>query len=308
MTNGKNPNIRPAIIPVVRAFAIAGSIAFGISIIFYLFEGQNMYILSFGDGSAIYSQDGIVLSADGTIIQIYKINDDTGYISSAQFISEEGKKISGSQIKFNDTTEFNLHDEFIRSPKPYPVDLSISTFERGMFHGWFLLTNLQKTSSIYIPSIISSEPYLLAPIFLIITGVCVSVCIWEIFRYLRAGPPKVKKYLDKIKKLNGKSSNVLTEAAALGNPVNNVQSLTNKLGDNVADLSMAYIFRSAQPITKKITYLEVIPTLIGIAFGLFATFKDAVPSLLILDAYQGIILFGIGLGAGSRKELVDKDP
>jgi hypothetical protein len=32
-----------------------------------------------------------------------------------------------------------------------------------------------------------------------------------------------------------------------------------------------------------------------------------VPNLLILDYYQAGILFGIGLGAGSLKELVDKD-
>jgi hypothetical protein len=48
-------------------------------------------------------------------------------------------------------------------------------------------------------------------------------------------------------------------------------------------------------------------SLLGITFGLFTVFNDNIPNLVTIEFYQALFLFGIGMGVGSLKELVDKD-
>jgi hypothetical protein len=53
--------------------------------------------------------------------------------------------------------------------------------------------------------------------------------------------------------------------------------------------------------------LEFISALFGIAIGLVVTFNDVLSSNeVVIDLQKAILLFGIGLGAGSLTELVDK--
>ena len=157
----------------------------------------------------------------------------------------------------------------------------------------------------------SSKPYVLAPIFLILSGVCASVCIWELLRYYRSGPPSTNGELDRIETLRAEELNHSRNLLAAPDNVRNDQSKTIDLlyamRNNTLRRAAAYSLRSEQPITKRIAFMEIVPSLLGITFGLFTTFADYVPNLSIFDYYQAAILFGIGLGAGSLKELVDKD-
>ncbi|MGC1133194.1 MAG: hypothetical protein WA941_10250 [Nitrososphaeraceae archaeon] len=52
--------------------------------------------------------------------------------------------------------------------------------------------------------------------------------------------------------------------------------------------------------------LEFVSALFGIALGLVVTFNDVLSSNEVIDLQKAILLFSIGLGAGSLKELVDK--
>jgi hypothetical protein len=152
----------------------------------------------------------------------------------------------------------------------------------------------------------SSKPYVLAPIFLILSGVCASVCIWELWRYYRSGPPSTNGELDRIRTL--RTELLINNRNLVVGPDNvKTQDLLHAMRNNALRRAAAYSLRSEQPITRRIAFMEIVPSLLGITFGLFTTFADYVPNLAIFDFYQAVILFGIGLGAGSLKELVDKD-
>jgi hypothetical protein len=302
---------KPAYIPVMITFSISSAIFFVIFLVCGYYEERSEYQLSFADDSITSSEEGIVMSAQGAGIQVYQINDDTGYISSSSFINEKGEKIEASGIKFNGSPKLDIHNISPGPDNPYFVSLSISPFIRGVFHGWIVLSNIQDTSSMYISTVISTEPYLLAPIFLIISGVCASVCIWEWWRFYRSGPPATNRELVRIEALRiealNNNRNLLAAPLNIKNDQLKANDLLHAMQNNTLRRAAAYALRSEQPISKRIAFMEIVPSLLGITFGLFTTFTDYVPNLLILDYYQAWILFGIGLGAGSLKELVDKD-
>jgi hypothetical protein len=300
----------PAYKPVVITFSISAGVFFVLFVSCWYFEETGQYRLSFGDDSITSSQDGIVMSAQGAGIQIYQINDDTRYVSSSSFINDKKEKIEASGIKFNNSPKLDIGGISPGPDNPYFVSLSVSPFTRGVFQGWMVLSNTQGTSNIYISTIISSEPYVLAPIFLIISGVCASVCIWELWRYYRSGPPATNRELERIETLRAEvlnNRNLLAAPDSVTNDQSKTKDLLYAMRNNILRRAAAYSLRSEQPITKRIAFMEIVPSLLGITFGLFTTFSDYVPNLLIFDYYQAGVLFGIGLGAGSLKELVDKD-
>jgi hypothetical protein len=305
MTN--DPKVtEPAYKPVVKTFSICSGVFFVLFFICWYFEAIGEYQLSFGDDSITSSQDGIILSAQGAGVLIYQINDDTGYVSSSSFINGEKEEIEAPGIKFNDSHKLDIRGISPTSDSPHFVSLSVSPFTRGIFQGWLVLSNTQGTSSIYIPAFISTEPYVLAPIFLIMSGVCASVCIWELLRYFRSGPRTTNRELTRIQNLESNRDLLAAPLYIKGNK-SKENDLLHAMRNNILRRAAAYSLRSEQPITKKIAFMEIVPSLLGITFGLFTTFNDYVPNLSTFGYYQVGILFGIGLGAGSLKELVDKD-
>jgi hypothetical protein len=305
---------QPAYKPVVVTFLISSIIFFLIFFGCWYYEERNEYKLSFADESITSSEQGIVMSAEGANIQVYQINKETGYISSSSFMNEKKEKIEASGIKFNGEHKFDIHNISPGPDNPYFISLSISPFTRGVFQGWIVFTDIQDTSIMYIPAVISTKSYVLAPIFLILSGVCFSVCIWELWRYYRSGPGTTDRELNRLQNLYANIDHLAAPIYIKGDRSNNIEGdksmendLLRAMRNNILRRAAAYSLRSEQPITKKIAFMEIIPSLLGITFGLFTTFSDYVPNLLIFDYYQVGILFGIGLGAGSLKELVDKD-
>lgn len=296
----------PAYKPVVITFSISSGVFFVLFLFCWYFEGMGEYQLSFEGDTITSSQDGIIMSAQGAGIQIYQINVDTGYVSSSSFINDKKEKIEASGIKFNGSPKLDIRGISPAPDNPYIVSLSVSPFTRGVFQGWIVLSDIQGTSSIHISTLMSSKPYVLAPIFLILSGVCASVCIWELWRYYRSGPPSTKRELDRIRTLRTELLNN-NRNLVVGPDNVKTQDLLHAMRNNALRRAAAYSLRSEQPITKRIAFMEIVPSLLGITFGLFTTFADYVPNLSIFDFYQAVILFGIGLGAGSLKELVDKD-
>jgi hypothetical protein len=305
MDNNSGPT-RPALVPVVITFSVASILSFLIFLYFEHQESVDQYQVMFDDDSVTYGEDGILLSNQGMSMNVYQINDNIGYISSSSFINEKGDTIEASGIKFNGASKLDLRGITPEPNNPHIINLAISPHIRGVFQGWFVLTNPLDTSSVYIPIVISTIPYQIAPIFLVLSGVCASVCVWEYWRYLRAGPTTTRRELQRIGRVREQLQRGLF-ANTTAKRDNLEESSYRAIENNITRRAAAYAIRSQQPISKRIAVIEIVPSILGIIFGLFVTVNDYVPNLLYFDLYQSIILFGIGLGSGSLKELVDKD-
>ena len=305
MDNNSGPT-RPALVPVVITFSVASILSFLIFLYFEHHETIDQYQVMFNDDSVTYGEDGILISSQGMSMNVYQINDNVGYISSSSFINDKGSTIEASGIKFNGANKLDLRGITPEPNNPHIINLAVSPYTRGVFQGWFVLTNTLDTSSVYIPIVISTKAYLIAPIFLILSGVYASVCVWEFWRYMRAGPATTKRELQRIGRVKNQIQRGL-RANTSDNRDNLEESSYRAIENNIARRATAYAIRSEQPISKRIAFIEIVPSILGITFGLFVTVNDYVPNLLYFDLYQSIILFGIGLGAGSLKELVDKD-
>ena len=247
--------------------------------------------------------------AQGNKISLYGYEDKLVTLNSSFLTDESGNLIDSESINFKNITSLT------NEPVDYSVSIISNPFMRGLFDGWMILKSSNNVT--YIPLSVSSEAYLMTPILLVLTGVCLSVCLWEIIRFYKYKPDLDKKY-----DYTTENSNLINSMAKYDkkdnldeDKRNELQNITTRYTDNEKRIryydSVTYnYFRRDQEFTKttlSIGLIEFISAIFGMAIGLFVTFNDILSSSdLVIDPFRAIILFGIGLGAGSLKELVDK--
>jgi hypothetical protein len=129
-----------------------------------------------------------------------------------------------------------------------------------------------------------------------------SVCIWEVIRYF-----KTKTKIISFVSLNGRYNQLQGLAT---NPAIQAEM------DYIGRLKSVYFTElitektrntSGRVTIPKIVIMEVLASLLRVAIALFGIlYNESVTAVKVLDFYQVLRLVGIGLGAGSLKELVDK--
>ena len=136
--------------------------------------------------------------------------------------------------------------------------------------------------------------------FLVLSGVCASICLWEIVRYYKFKSDKKeigRKERSALRKSVEKSYGEISEE--------NVKKHSQELEPRIQQYQVSvdsYIKRAKQLnwTIVKILILEFFSALFGIVIGLVVTYNDIITSnYLLIDFQKAILLFSIGLGAGS---------
>lgn len=266
-----NPKRVLELVLAIFGFAGVGFIIGGI--LNYIVEGQY-YSISFEGGAVTFTDDETVaMNIKDDIISIYGVTPSA--LKSTDLTDGSQQTIDATRVSFHNTSSQSDQVD-------YSVEINASPFLRGQFKGWMEITNANNT--IFSPLNVSSGAYILAPIYLVLTGVCTSVCLWEIIRYSKF-------------KANRKGRD-------------DSQMMQTVRRRRYFEASMDnYMVRDEREGTtvSNIVIIEFISALFGIAVGLVITYNDIISSsYLVLDFSKALVLFGIGLGAGSLKELVDK--
>lgn len=214
-----------------------------------------------------------------------------------------GKKLESQNIKFNELSTLPINNsaggwETIR------FDIDEYTLERGSFQGWIILSSQEKN---FVPITISTKPILIVAIVLILIGVFSSICIWEVIRFYKF--KATVKNVDNLRQLLTQDKFDINGAPQeMKESVSQNRSIVEQeiIQNNVQIAKYNTRNQEAGKSTFRITLIESVSALVGVAIGLFTILNDSyVTGLLNIDAYETVILLGIGLGAGSLKELVD---
>jgi hypothetical protein len=161
------------------------------------------YVVSF-DGKPIFRDGGfsvmkITLPNRSQYVSVYGI--DTNLTFSTELVDESGNSIVPNNMKIILQNERPNDSQFQASIIP------LSKLGPGSYNGYIIaLKGNQEIIS--IPITVATAPLVWESIILVIIGVCISVCIWEIFLQLRDS-----KKEDENKKLEKKSMATKKEAS-----------------------------------------------------------------------------------------------
>jgi hypothetical protein len=316
MSNQNSPKpYSPRILKwILKIFGTAGLILTAFVLYYYYGYSSRVqnhdYSLMFDDGALTFDSEKLAWVVDNNgdnptkLIKVYLSDNDTGgTIFASTLTDKNGKKLESRNIKFNESSTLPIINS-VGGWKTIRFDIDDYALERGSFHGWIILSG-QETN--YVPITISTKPILLVAIILVLIGVFSSICIWEVIRYY--------KFMS-TKNMTNSLRQLLTQDRfniALASPEDRESVRQNRniveqeiIQNNVQIAKYNTRNQEAGKSTFRISLIESVSALVGVAIGLFALLNDSyVTGLLDIGAYETVILFGIGLGAGSLKELVD---
>jgi hypothetical protein len=299
---------------ILKIFGTAGLILSAFVLYYYYgysYHVQNRdYSLMFEDGALTFDNEKLAWTVDNNgdnstkLIKVYFNDNDTGgTIFASTLTDKNGKKLESRNIKFNDSTTLPIINS-AGGWKTIRFEIDDYALERGSFQGWIILSG-QETN--YVPITISTKPILLVAIILVLIGVFSSICIWEVIRYYKfKSTDNTKNSLTQL--LNQDEFNVALAPRERKESVSQNRNIVEQeiIQHNVQIAKYRTRNQEAGKSTFRITLIESVSALVGVAIGLFTLLNDSyVTGLLDIGAYETIILFGIGLGAGSLKELVD---
>ena len=277
-------------------FLIFGSAALILTVVLaflysqYLMSPQKDYFVTFGGDLTFTDESGSTWLIDNReanheklLVVYWSGNETQGNVSSqiiksSELVDQNQKRLDSSNLKFNSFSV--LIANLTHGRNEITVSISDGSLSLGSFTGNIILDGNISDS---IPITISTKPLVIYAIILVVIGALISVCMWEIIRF----------YKNKILSKNDSQ----------------VRSL---LGNNLSPLAVErtrHLIRNSSPrvTIPKIVLIELFSILLGIAVALFGVlYKESVTGVLVLGAYEVMVLIGIGLAAGSLKELVDK--
>lgn len=145
--------------------------------------GTNQtYSVTF-DGKPFFSDEGVT-----SLLYIYNMSQyaniygvpNSSLVTLTDLVSDSGIKIQMN----NKTFEILSHGKVFNSNDSITIRFFINNSGPGAFNGYILLGG-KETSLISIPMTASTSPLIAESIILIIIGVTISVCLWELIIYER---------------------------------------------------------------------------------------------------------------------------
>lgn len=256
----------------------------------YIISPQKDFFVTFGGDLTFTDESGSTWLIDNResnheklLIVYWSGNETKGNvpsqtIKSSELVDQNQKSLDSSNINFNGFSV--LIANLTHGRNEITISLADGSLSLGSFSGNIILDGSISDS---IPITISTKPLVKYDIMLVVIGALISVCMWEIIRF----------YKNKILSKNN------TQVASLSGNALNVLAVERTRN----------LIRNASPSVTipKIVLIELFSILLGIAVALFGVlYNESVIGVLILGAYEVMVLIGIGLAAGSLKELVDK--
>lgn len=250
---------------------------------------QKSYTLSL-NGQPTYSN--YPLSAfvdDSQIINIFGLNlSGNESITLTDMIGETGN-IKSTNIEHKVYPKIMPQNQM----EPTRISLITSATKPGLFQGLMLFTESKNSTLTSIPLTLSSDTVTNYAVIWILVGVFSSFIFWE---FIKVNQKKVVR-----KKLGPLQSqtNLLHNGALAENMVARVKY--ERIDDY---LRKRY---STKAGAGRIAFVDIVSVAFGVGVGFIGLLNnDYVTSLRLITLEVMIVLFGIGLGIGSIKELVDK--
>lgn len=164
--------------------------AFAILTVFLIFHFYDMQIhyqpygVTF-DGKSTFSDNGVtaVISRaanESQYITIYGLTNPSSTLLT-DLVDENGRKVQSNNkifgiVRYPDASEQNASSTFL---------MTVNEKGPGSFSGYLVATGPEQ-SNVSIPVAVATRPIIAESIILVIIGVMISVCVWEIIRYLRS--------------------------------------------------------------------------------------------------------------------------
>jgi hypothetical protein len=268
---------------------------------------QSEYLKNLGkdyaltsNGEIIVSEDNMSLSIDNThndntrIIEIDGVDD----ISNARIYSSNLRTPSGdylgSNMTLSSTSENSGSVKFVPSkelPKP------------GLYYGW--LTIRGSANEHIIPITMSSPPMLPQALIIVLIGSVSSIAFWDIIHYYGR-----KNMQEKNKITEDKADQIFTTAVNVDDPVTKnsmLQRATALKNQRDSKRSKEKSVYDTKAGTAKVTFSAAASSAFAIIVALLGLLNnDYLMGITFLN-YQDIgVLFGLGFGATSLKELIIK--
>ncbi len=155
-------------------------------LIFHFYDIQihhQLYTVTF-DGKSTFSDNGLTAlvsraANDSQCVSIYGIANPNSTILT-DLVDESGRKIQSKDKIF----EIIKHNETSKQNTTTAIFMSVTGKGSGSFNGYIIVTS-QDQSNVSIPVTVATPPIIGESIILVIIGIMISVCIWEIILYER---------------------------------------------------------------------------------------------------------------------------
>ena len=292
-------------------------------------EKKN-FLVTFNE-DLIFSDENLTIIVDNNNsnkpISIYGLDNKlSSTISASSLVDESGITIHSTDIKFNNEQYHTIKNFDERGWASVRLSVNVTDLPPGSYQGWIVISGEINDT---IPLVISTQPMTMQAIILVLIGVVLSVWLWEIIKYY-----KQKNNIEEKESIKGKLDEKLNAASKLRIDMQNKSSKGVTIEEyeiKEYDIEEKRLLGEAQVLamatTQKqieiedgekrvktkaktgltILIIEFVSSIIGITIGLFTLLSsENVTGLLRIDTYEVIYLLGLGLGAGSLKELVDK--
>jgi hypothetical protein len=263
------------------------------------------YSLFFDDGNITFEHDSVtfVISNNNQpgnkTVSISEPLINTYSIYPSMF-SKGTQVIDSAHITFNP-------QRFPTSPsQPRPIIISVTGFELGEYHGWFILSGPNGFS---VPITISTSPLIPESMMIIIIGALTSIIVIEVSKFANNETNKAisKDANESVVELRTK---VRTEASATAQDCRDCASEDRLLRvAAIADFKTKIYEKRYSGIAAKAkqTLFSVIPALFALTLALFALVNnEMVTKVLELNFQNVIALFLLGAGIESVKGLLEK--
>jgi hypothetical protein len=250
---------------------------------------QKSYTLSL-NGQPMYSNYPVsVFVDDSQIINIFGLSlSGKESITLTDMIGETGN-IKSTNIEHKVYPKKNPQNE----TEPTRVSLITSATKPGLFQGLMLFTESKNSTLTSIPLTLSSDTVTNYAVIWILVGVFSSFIFWE---FIKVNQKKVVR--KKLVPLRLQANSLHNGALAK----NMVERVKNERIDDY--LQKRY---STKAGAGRIAFVDIVSVAFGVGVGFIALLNnDYVTSIRLITLEVIIVLFGIGLGIGSIKELVDK--
>jgi hypothetical protein len=262
-----------------------------------LIEPKN-YTLTF-NGELTYNNGPMMLAVDNNNksnlkkIIIYGTTGNTT-ISATHLMDESHLAIKSADITFGRNLTFPLN---VIKGEPKVINVSIKNIQPGEYSGAIIFKG---NTTVSVPIKVATEPLIINAFLWVLIGILLSVILWELINYLT-----FQQHHDTYKKHTQAKHTQLKNTQE--------QELKQKLNDElyikIRKHTLWHRNRWHGAGLKKQTIYIIGSAGFAMSVGVISLFtNDFVTGQLVIGPVEIVVLIGIGLGAGSLKEFVDRPP
>jgi hypothetical protein len=262
---------------------------------FFVYFGNNEPLNSYRDEelTAVINNNNYV---DSHKLSLYGLSS-TSSIFASLFSDNDGDSISHQGITFSNGGQLQP-----QTGSPIETQVTINSMALGSYNGWFYIIDQNNYS---LPINISTPPMIIQSILIIMIGAATAIAFLEIDKIVK-------------KKHYGKTKNTLQ--IEIANAQANIANLAG-IAKATEESKIAIKSQEAAVVDAKKRALDdrfsgragkARQAILNLASGLFAVIvgllafinNDYVISIVDLNFQEAIVLFGLGAGISSLKDLV----